>query len=327
MNRKMTALFKAKKIKSETLGEYLKDMRTILKLTLAQVHRLTQIPEKFLKNLEDGQYEKLPDDVYVRGFLQSLAAVYKVPGKSILEQFERERGVDRSLSCDPLIPRASKFFSMPRFLITPKTFGVALVFLLTSACVGYLVWQVRSVSAAPVLEISYPDADLTIASRNILLRGRAEAGSKLFINKQPVLVAEDGEFTEVLNLTEGTNNILIRAENKFGRFSEVARSVIVTSDSPPVAGATGTAGIINTAGGMEVTVKVGPQSAWIKVVADGQVAQEGEMAGGAETEFRAQKTLLISTNNAGSTRLIYNGQDLGVLGKAGETLSNIKFTP
>ncbi|MEK9181354.1 MAG: RodZ domain-containing protein [Patescibacteria group bacterium] len=320
----MTSLFKSKKIKSETLGEYLADMRNTLKMTCAQVQRLTQIPEKFLKNLEAGEYGKLPDDVYVRGFLQSLAAVYKLPAKSLLEQFERERGVDRSLtSRDPLAPRASKPFITPRIVITPKTFSLALVLVLAALSVGYLVWQVRSVSAAPSLEISYPAADLTTEARNILLRGRAEPGSKLFINKQPVLVAEDGEFTEVLNLTEGANNILIRAENKFGKSSEVSRSIIVSS-APETA--TGTAGIIGEAVGMKVVVEVGPGNAWIKAVVDGQVAQEGELAGGTKAEFRAENEILVSTGNAGATRLIYNGQDLGVLGKSGEALADIKFT-
>lgn len=317
----MPPFFKSKKISSETLGEYLRDTRTTLKFTLAQVWRLTQIPEKFLADLEEGAYEKLPDDVYVRGFLQSLAAVYKISTDSLLRQFERERVVDRSLKKDPLAPHASSRTRIPRAIITPRTFTIALVIVLACASLGYLVWQVRSVSAPPKLSITTPSSDMTVSSRSIVLRGETEPGSKLFINGQEVLVEETGAFTETLNLAEGVNNVAVKSQNKFGRSSQVNRVIIVTPEQMTSATSTNALALI------ELKVVVGPKPAWIKVVSDGQVIQDGVIAGGGEVLVKAEKELLLSTDDAGSTSVIYKGRDLGVLGAEGQKLTDIKFTP
>lgn len=319
----MPSFFKTKKLKTETLGEYLRDTRTSLKLDYPQVQRLTQIPEKYLKALEEGNFNILPADIYVRGFLKSLAAVYKISAEALLEQFGRERGLDRSLKTDPLAPSVSKKLGISRFVVTPKTFTIVLVAFAGLFSLGYLVWQVRSVSAPPPLFIQFPEADVVISARSVLLRGVTEDGARVYINGEEIPIGASGEFREVLSLAEGSNKILIKATNRFGKTTEAERTIVV--NAPPAETPTSTSTQLDNK--IAVTVLVGPENAWINVTADGKVLQDGIMTAGQKLVFSADKELMLTTGNAGSTRVWYNGRDLGSLGKPGEVLSNIKFTP
>lgn len=315
-------VFKTKKLQTETLGEYLIDARQRRGFSREEVTRLTQIPVRSLQKLEESDYSTLPADVYVKGFLKNLAEAYKVEPEVLIEQFEKERGVARSLKKIPLTPRQRGEYLLPRFTLTPKSLTVGIIIFLTTVTLGYLVWQVWSVSADPKLLIIAPAEDIGVSSRSILLRGSAEPGARVYVNGQEIAIDESGEFQEVLNLSEGTNQLLIRAENRFGKITEIERVVVVSPiDTPPeIAEPVLDKNIV-------VTAIIGPKNSWIKVLADGEVAQEGNLEAGQTALFTADQELIFSTGNAGSTKLIYNGQDLGILGKPGEVLSQIRFTP
>ena len=315
--------FKSKKISTETLGEYLRHARESLDFSLEDIRRLTKMPEKFLSALEEGRYQDLPADVYVKGFLKSLAAIYRTGPDGLLQQFEKERNLSRTLAYGTLTPEPRKTYHLPRFVVTPKTITLSLVGLAIIGSIAYLAWQIYSVSAAPKLTLTYPSSDLTISSRSMLLRGSTEPGAVVHVNTQEILVDESGEFKEVLNFVEGTNQIVVKAENKFGKASSVKRVVVVTS--PPSSAATTTSETINFES-ISLEVVIGPEDAWLKVETDGDTVQDGVAASGSRLTYTADSELLLSTGNAGSTRVRYNGKDLGVLGSHGELLSNIRFS-
>lgn len=311
------AAFQTKKLKMETLGEYLKDTRESLRFTRNQIYRLTQIPIIYIEALERSDYENLPADVYVKGFLKSLGAVYKVDSEILLDQYSQEKGLERSMRGTG---EKQKKYAISRLTVTPKTitiFSVSIIILLT---VGYLFWQVRSVSIPPFLDVQSPAGDISLESRSILLRGSTEIGARVFVNEQEVLVEETGEFLEVINLIQGTNNILIRSENKFQNFTEVSRVVLVTEP------ATSTISDPVLESNIILAVTIGPEDVLLNIVADGEEKSNEIVLAGEKLIFTAEEELILSTGNAGSTRVIYNGQDLGILGKPGEVVKNVRFT-
>lgn len=56
-------------------GSRLKQEREARALSLPEVARITKIPVRSLERLEDGRFEELPAEVFVRGFLRSYARV------------------------------------------------------------------------------------------------------------------------------------------------------------------------------------------------------------------------------------------------------------
>lgn len=63
---------------TDITGGFLRDIRTRRGLSLDDVSRITKIPTKFLKSIEDEDIARLPARVYVQGFIKNIAALYKL---------------------------------------------------------------------------------------------------------------------------------------------------------------------------------------------------------------------------------------------------------
>ena len=93
----MVTGFSTKKLKSEkTLAEILKKARKDKELSLLDAEIGTKVRTKFLEALENGDWQSLPQEVYVRGFVLAYAKFLELPTDSILSQYEKEAKVRRS---------------------------------------------------------------------------------------------------------------------------------------------------------------------------------------------------------------------------------------
>ena len=108
----MTETFTRKKVESLTLGEKLARLRTDMRLSLSEVSKAIKVQVKYLEFLERGQYDRLPADVYVRGYLRSYARYLNLDEKAMLRLYEQERNINQAIH--PEDQRAEKRFSMPK---------------------------------------------------------------------------------------------------------------------------------------------------------------------------------------------------------------------
>jgi hypothetical protein len=302
-----SALFKTKTVKIDTLGEYLAQVRVQMNLDLKTVSVLTQIKPSYLQLLESGDYSSLPADVYIRGFLKSLSTFYKIKEQLLIDQYEKERGFEIAK------PHLKK--SRFKVLFTPKTLVIGVSLLLGLLAIGYVTNQIRSVLAPPFLSVSEPSSDQTVTSDSIVVSGRAEIGAEVLINNQPVLIDSSGQFSENLLLSPGPNIVEIVEKNKFNKISKVTRQII---SQPPTIKPT-------TPEAVNLTIEIGPGSAWVYLAADGAVVQRGTMLAGSSKIITAKNEIILTSANAGSTQVIYNGKDLGKLGREGEVIRNVQF--
>lgn len=306
----MTAtLFKTKAVKIDTLGEYLASVRKQLNYDVKTVSEMTQIRSSYLESLEAGEYEKLPAEVYVSGFLKSLANLYRIKEKVLIDQYEKERGFDAAptiLTNEP----ASRWSVTPRRLVIITSITVAL------AAVAYVGIQINSVLAPPFLEVSEPASDISVTDSSIVVAGRGEVGAEIFLNNQQVLADANGEFTENISLSNGLNVIEVLEKNKFGKVSRITRQVTAQIG--------GVAPTENAS--LTLAVTIGPDPAWVYIEADGVVVQRGTMLAGSEKTITAKEQIILTSANAGSTTVVYNGKDLGKLGRPGEVIRNVEFS-
>lgn len=303
-------LFKTRTIKIATLSEYLCQVRNKLNLDIKTVSLLTQIKESYIENLEAGNYTNLPADVYIKGFLKSLGTVYGIKEEVLIQQYEKEQGLEPKLDSQSPVSWFSKVH------LTPKTMILSATVLITLMTLGYVGLQIRSVLAPPLLALNTPADNMNVKGESLVVSGWAEVGSEVTINNQAILTDKNGSFNENLVLSPGINVIEVSAKNKFGKVSKITRKVnaeVIMNQALAVTVA------------ISVTVEVGPASAWIYLEADGIVVQRGTMLSGSSKTISANNEVLLTTANAGSTRVIYNGKDLGRLGREGEVVRNIEF--
>jgi cytoskeletal protein RodZ len=69
------------------IGSQLKREREGRALQLSDVSRVTKIPERSLVRLEEGKFEELPGEVFIRGFLRSYARCVGLDGEELVRRY------------------------------------------------------------------------------------------------------------------------------------------------------------------------------------------------------------------------------------------------
>lgn len=309
-------IFEQRKIQKETLGEYLTVIRTSQSLSLPAVAAATGVTEKFLELLEAGRYSELPPDVYTCGFLRRLALYYRIDPEEILPQYKKERDISLQLG-SKIIP-VSRVLWRKFLIVTPARISIAGLLLFILATVGYVLYEVRSINHVPVIVLDEPVNGAAVKDSFVRASGHTDAGNQLAINGADVLVAEDGRFATTISVGSGTRQLDFVARNKFGKQSSRVISIVGQTGPGAVVAPNPTAVTLVVRASSPVT---------ITVTVDGKPLSAERVETGETRQFTAAGQLLLSTSNAGSTHVTVNGQSLGPLGRAGEALRDIPFTP
>jgi cytoskeletal protein RodZ len=80
----------------QNFGEYLRREREVRNIALHDVSRTTKIPVRSLERLEAGEYEALPGEVFVRGFIKSYARCVGLDDENALLLYDSERDERRA---------------------------------------------------------------------------------------------------------------------------------------------------------------------------------------------------------------------------------------
>lgn len=75
----------------ESVGEYLRRQREARRMSLEEVARATRVPRASMERIEAGQFDELPGEVFVRGFLRSYARAVDVPQDEVLARYTSSR--------------------------------------------------------------------------------------------------------------------------------------------------------------------------------------------------------------------------------------------
>lgn len=73
----------------KSVGTVLREVRESAGLTLDDAVRVTRIGKPYLVALEEGRFDRLPNEAYIKGFLRSYAAYLKVPEEEIIACYDQ----------------------------------------------------------------------------------------------------------------------------------------------------------------------------------------------------------------------------------------------
>lgn len=324
--------FTKKSIGTLTLGEKLKRLRSERRATLAEVSRLTRIQMKYLEYLEEGQYGRLPADVYVKGFLRSYADFLGVDENILLKLYEKEKGIKKNLEKDKMPqPPKTKPVNVSSFVFTPKKIVAAAVAVLVLAGLILLWREIGSFASTPLLVVLSPENNSEVKGNFTVVSGVTDKDDSLYINNQPVLVGDDGKFQENLTLQSGVNVINVKAVNKFNKTT--SQTITIRSDYKANINQNQNnsgSGNQNNNGAsteMQAQLSVNPGPVWLSVQADGQPVFSGTMLSGAVQTFTAKEKIVINSGNGSATFVKLNGKDLGALSKTAGAVRGVTITP
>ena len=317
--------FIKKSVGTLTLGEKLKKLRSERRMSLSEASRFTRIQIKYLEYLEDGLYDKLPANVYVKGFLKSYAECLGVDENNLLRMYDKESEIKKNLekrnfsAADLRKSNSSadrEKINISSFVLTPRIMAAAAIILAVLGGFFYLYKEIGSFASQPLLAIVSPENNYSTSGNSIIVEGATDRDANIFLNGQPILVNDDGKFRETVTVQSGENVINVKAVNKFGK--EAVESLTVQSTYVnPAANAEAPANNENldaiNKSGLEMEIRVDPGPVWLSVEADGNLVFSGTMLSGATQTFKAENKIVINSGKGNATFLKFKGKDIGTL--------------
>lgn len=307
-------VFETKKVQVETLGEYLKAARQAFNLSLKQVSESAKVNLKWLAALEAGKLENLPADVYITGVLKQLAQFYRLDESALILQYQKERriAVQITKSENPVSGRLGAFWR--KLIITPKIMALVLTGLFVFLTLAYLVWQVLAINRAPSLKILSPQDQAILKDLSVEVSGQTDPGITVSVNGQEIFVDNQGGFKTTLGLSLGPQEILVVAKNRFDK--QTSKSVKVFVQPQGQAASAKVQLNLNFTGDVLLSYSL-----------DSGALQEKTAKAGEKLDLAADGLISLTVSDGGAVSANLNGQDLGPLGKPGEELKGLTFSP
>lgn len=269
------------------LGERLRRERESQNISLAAAAAETRIRLQSLQALEEGQYERLPNDVVAKGFIRNYAQFLGLSPDELLDQYRLERGATTPIQ---IVPATT--MSRERSFVLPSFFAV---FFITAAIIAlaYLglnaLGQVRDDTVA---QLAPPTATAAPPTPTQL------GGSESSLAEQPDQMGAAG--TNAPNDKPNTIQVLIPE-----------LEITPTAPAPITRTSAVTAPIV-----LNLVVQGVPgEGSWLQVQADGTVVYEGILYTGQEQTFYAQQGVAISAGNPTAVLVAVNGSPPQYLGQ------------
>ena len=219
-------VFTARKIETPTFGDKLKKARENLGWSLYRASQGLNVQTKFLEKLERNDWENLPAEVFLIGFLRRYAGVLGLAEDDLVLEFKKEFNLDQRLAGirkKNILP----FLRPARIFLTPKILSYALGVLIFLIVVGYLFFQLNHLIGAPQINNFEPRSDFSTDQKTVSISGQTTPEAQLTINGGMVYIGRDGKFSQEVTLSAGLNVIRVEARNRFGKTTTLIRQIML----------------------------------------------------------------------------------------------------
>lgn len=304
----------------DEIGHILREARETKGLTLEETQEETRINSKYLAAMENGEYEKLPTPVHVRGFLRNYARFLGLDPQPLLERYEINLAQPGKRG--PALIKETK--SYPTIQSTVSEGQVFFDPVNMEVDVG----QRRDPETAVriVIVIALIIAVALIANRFIpLLMGNGDGSQSVDDNlteffqditnrAQGTATAQSGEMLE--GEAAATEPVFVPGEF----ITSTSRNIIDVT--PPAASLTRPA-LPSTLDEIRLQLDISERT-WMEVTIDGDVVFSGWARGDDPPyEWTAQEEAKVNTGNGAGVFVTINDQPWGRLGERGENKEEV----
>lgn len=288
------------------IGQLLRQARDAKELSLADVEQETHIRQRYLNALETGDWDELPNQVAARGFLRAYAHFLGLDADDLLDQAQEKlqagaitNGIDADAANVPseYKPINLDLYSnvIHRGRRTRRLLGIAAA-LIPVVILGYLLVQY----GLPYLRQT-TEGNIAMAAT--------------------VTLPPEGVATEPVIGAVASSTATKTTKTLPATYTPTPKATDTPTQSPTQSPTLTPTPTLSPTPMEEIRVRAQVTStAWIRVVADGQVVLESMEDPGFEQEFVANRQLEFLTGNAGGVQLSLNGDPLPRLGDVGQVV-------
>ncbi len=280
----------------KSFAEELRDRREEKNLSLQEIAAATKINQKFLVNLEAGNFDFLPH-VYIRAFLREYARCVGFDPEEALRQYDRERSEERK---EPSTPSAS---SAAMDLSSEKEHDASVPHTqqFSSSPLSSFLAYLKTSFAHRRFPIFLGFSIMVAAGAIVFLVSNFSFHGK----NSPV---NETSFSEVIQENERTASLVENASAKNADGGNSVYSGMTTSKDSLVLQTNTT------------------DTVWMSIVIDGKKTEEFIFIPKMRHIWKAKEKFVLTLGNAGGAHFTLNGKELGTFGKIGMVVRNIVVT-
>jgi cytoskeleton protein RodZ len=297
----------------ESIGEFFKQVRETKGLTVDEVASKTRIRTDFVKALEEGNFAKLPDQVFARGFVRSYARSLGLDEEDAIHRFTQSAGAFYEKQDERERLKVRQAEEERKRQANRKAVAVAigiailtLVFLLSREQSSVLVRRSGS--------------DLPASTKRAAPPG---PGAR----EEPTIPSPGGKAT-----VPGAASTKPAPESARGQGTVEPVTPTATPDIalpvPPYLGSDGPLGGISLEGsaaaeGQLVLDLEATELSWVVVQIDGGSPQEALLRPGEKAKWKGQDQFILTLGNAGGVKAELNGKPQKPFGPSGKVARDI----
>ncbi len=284
----------------KTIGDYLHRERQEQAISLDEIAVKTYIPLRLLQALELGNVERLPEPVFVQGFIRRYADAIGLDGTALAKNFTPQA----SFVVERKAPEPERLDSIENPMVEP----------LLEPYEG----RDRAERSNLPFVLLGTGAVLLLGVGLAAVFGRPQAETGLQ-NAQPV-AAEPQSVSAVPQTGVKASPAPSLASQGAASPSPTPAASASPTLAPPNLATDGTTSPV------QVAVKLIGEESWLQVIADGKVEFEGILKKGEQKTWQAKKTLVLQSGNAGAVSVSYNQGEPIVMGAPGD-VKDMEFPP
>lgn len=207
-----------------SISSYIKKIREKKGISISEASLKTGINIKYLEAIEDSNYEILPKGSYAKIFFKRYISFLEIKHKNMVADFLLELNRNQRIEKNIFF---NKIVSWKSFISLPKLLRNVLIFLLVLVCFFYLYFYLKNVFSAPYLEVYNLQEEQVVNENKILIEGKTDIESDVFVNGQNMIIDKEGYFSQEVYLKKGLNFITISSKKKYSKENIIIRQILV----------------------------------------------------------------------------------------------------
>ncbi len=276
---------------AEDFGSYLKSERELRGVTLEELHSKTKIPVRYLKALEKNQFDELPEEVFIKGYIRSFAKIIGAKEDELLSTY-----IDITKTASSTDTNNQTTSNQKHFTFEPKFIFVLII---TILFLSGSVWGINI-----LIRTFYKDAAESVPTISEIKQNKTqEKLEKDFtIGNQKINEASSSLTTTETTTEASPENLKIDSEISINNSSiNLSKKTVAGLKNESEAPNVPTNNIH-----LKLVIKV-KDNVWFNIAVDDSPVEDFILSQGSEKTFYGKKQYLLNVGSRDAVDITLNG--------------------
>ena len=304
----------------ESIGEFFRQVRETKGLTIDEVASKTRIRTDFVKALEEGNFAKLPDQVFARGFVRSYARSLGLDEEDAIHRFAQSAGTYYDKQAERERLRVRQAEEERKRQVNRKAVAIAI-----GLAILTLIFLLSREQSSLLVRRSNSDLQPSASKRTAQPAPESQESppSQLAEEILPSLKTKPSDPPASSAEVSAGNNV-----EPATKPATASAAPVLAAPSPSLPGSDGPLGGISLEGseatGGQLALELeATELSWVVVQIDGGSPQEVLLRPGEKATWKGQDQFTLTLGNAGGVKAELNGVPQKPFGPSGKVARDI----